>query len=59
MTTRPYGVSIIDRTKAGAGSVIGQTRPTLLTEAESDYVAAAGSKPGASGGAGTTVIRPK
>jgi hypothetical protein len=38
---------------------IGMPSPTLLTEADLDHVAAAGSKPGASGGSGATASRPK
>jgi hypothetical protein len=33
--------------------------PTLLAKAELDHIAAAGSKPGISGGSGATVDRPR
>lgn len=56
MITHP---SAIKQARAGTSTASSGSGPTLLAEAELDRVAAAGSKPGVSGGSGATASRPK
>jgi hypothetical protein len=51
--------SAIKQARAGTSTASSGSGPTLLAEDKLDRVAAAGRKPGASGGAGATASRPK
>jgi hypothetical protein len=63
MTTRTINASIISQAISRTPTVVGECGPTQLAETELDHVAAAGSKPGTSGGSCCPVLdrppRPK